>query len=307
MSSVREAAVPVRAPYRLDLSATVLRRLSSNVVDVFEGGVYRRLLGDPADPTLLTVTQPDAGSVAVRLDGPAAARLDPEAVVRRALGTDVDLTPFYAGVRGVPWLAELAEGARGVKPPRYPSLWEAVVNAVVYQQISITAAGAILRRVVERYTTPRDVDGVRLHPFPAARTLLDAEATELRALGLSMNKVNALKAAAAAIEDHALDEAALAPLSTPDLLAALTEHTGIGPWTAAVIALRGLGRLDVFPMNDSGAAAGFRRLSGDPGVEPEPIIARLVPQQGMLYYHLLIGRLAERGEVVLGRSSSGPE
>lgn len=273
------------------------------MVDVFEGGVYRRLLGDPADPTLLTVTQSDAGTVAVHLDGPAAASLDPGAVVRRALGTDVDLAPFYAGVRGVPWLARLAEDARGVKPPRYPSLWEAVVNAVVYQQISIIAAGAILRRLIERYTVPRDVEGVRLHPFPAARTLLAAEPADLRSLGLSAQKIGALGAIAAAIESGALVEAALVPLPTPELLAALTAHKGIGPWTAAVIALRGFGRLDVFPMNDSGAAAGLRRLSGDADVEPESIIARLVPQQGMLYYHLLVGRLAERGEVVLRPSS----
>ena len=266
---------------------------------MFDGAAYRRLLGEPSDPTLLTVTQPDAATVAVRLDGPDAARFDPVAVVRRALGTDVDLSPFYAGVRGVPWLAELAGGARGVKPPRYPSLWEAVVNAVVYQQISINAAGAILRRVIERYAVARDVDGVRLFPFPSARRLLDADPLALRDAGLSVHKINALKAVAVAIDGGALDEAALASLPTPELLGALAEHKGIGPWTAAVIALRGFGRLDVFPMNDSGATAGLRKLSGDPNVTAEPIIARLEPQQGMLYYHLLIGRLAERGEVTL--------
>jgi DNA-3-methyladenine glycosylase II len=121
----------------------------------------------------------------------------------------------------------------------------------------------------------------------------------LRDLGLSVNKITSLKAVAAAIEDRSLHEETLTLLKTPDLLAALVEHKGIGPWTAAVIALRGFGRLDVFPMNDSGAAASLRKLSGDPAVEPEPVIAALVPQQGMLYYHLLIGRLVERGEVAL--------
>jgi DNA-3-methyladenine glycosylase II len=65
------------------------------------------------------------------------------------------------------------------------------------------------------------------------------------------------------------------------------------------VALRGFGRLDVFPMNDSGAAASLRTLSGDPTIEAEPVIAALVPQQGMLYYHLLIGRLIARGDLVL--------
>jgi len=289
----------VRVPYRLDLSATILRRLSSNVVDVFDGTTYRRLLGDPADPTLLSVEQRAPDAVRVRLEGPQAHRYDPVAVVRRALGTDVDLGGFYAGARAVPWLARIAAGARGVKPPRYPTLWEAVVNSVVYQQVSIHAAGAILRRTIERYAAPRDVAGMRLYPFYAARTMRDADPLELRGLGLSINKINALKAVAAALEDGTLDEAALAPLPTPDLLAALVAHKGIGPWTAAVIALRGFGRLDVFPMNDSGATASLRTLSGDPSIEAEPVIAALVPQQGMLYYHLLLGRLVERGEVSL--------
>ena len=292
--SVRTAVVPVRTPYRLDLTATVLRRLSTNVVDVFDGTAYRRLLGDPADPTLFT-----ADAITVRLEGPHAQRLDPEALAERLLGTQVALDAFDAGARAIPWLERIAAGARGVKPPRYPSLWETVVNAVVYQQISIHAAGAILRRVIERYAAPRDVGALRLAPFPAARTLLDADPPELRSLGLSVGKINALKAVARAVELGTLDEAALVELPTPELLAELVAHKGIGPWTAAVIALRGFARLDVFPMNDSGAAAGLRKLSGETAIAVEPILERLRPQQGMLYYHLLIGRLVERGEVTL--------
>ena len=89
------------------------------------------------------------------------------------------------------------------------------------------------------------------------------------------------------------------PLPTPGLTTALVAHKGIGPWTAAVVALRGFGRLDVFPMNDSGATAGLRKLSGDAAIEAETVIDALRPQQGMLYYHLLLGRLHATGEVTL--------
>ena len=114
-----------------------------------------------------------------------------------------------------------------------------------------------------------------------------------------MNKVNSLQAVAAAVESGELDEPALEGLPTPQLVEALVAHKGIGPWTAAVIALRGFGRLDIFPMNDSGATALLRSLSGNPYIEVEPIIEALAPQQGMLYYHLLLGRLAASGEVSL--------
>jgi DNA-3-methyladenine glycosylase II len=296
---VRAAVVPVRTPYRLDLTAVALRRLSTNVVDTFEAGTFRRLLGDPLAPTLLSVEQTAPDSLSVRLEGPSADALDPAALVRRLLGADVDLSAFYAGAAGVPWLDRIAVGARGVRPPRYPSLWETICNAIVYQQISIHAAGAILRRTIERYARPVETNGVRLHPFPAPRTLLEAERDDLRAAGLSTNKVDSLKAVAAAIESGELDETALQPLPTPQLVESLVAHKGIGPWTAAVVALRGFGRLDIFPMKDSGATALLRSLSGNPKIEVEPIIEALLPQQGMLYYHLLLGRLATSGDVSL--------
>lgn len=306
-NSGSETTVPVRPPFRLDLTVNVLRRLSTNVVDRFDGTVYRRLIGEPHAPELLSVEQVGPAALRVRIEGPGAARYDARILVERLLGTDVDLTPFYraAAGPGADWLERLASGARGVKPPRYPSLWETVVNAVVYQQVSIHAAGAILRRVVERYAAPVPVEGERLFPFPAPRTVADADAEELRGLGLSINKVIALRQIARSILDGELDEAALNGLATPELAAILVGRRGIGPWTAAVIALRGFGRLDTFPLNDSGVAKGIRDLSGETATDVAPLLARLGAQRGMLYYHLLLGRLAARGDVELRPPENG--
>ena len=192
-----------------------------------------------------------------------------------------------------------------VKPPRYPTLWEACVNAIVYQQVSIHAAGAILRRVIERLAVSLALGAEGLYAFPGAQTLVDADPEELRRLGLSINKVTSLRVVARALLDGELNEMALTELATPELMAALTEHRGIGPWTAAVIALRGFGRLDLFPMNDSGVARSVRDLAGRTDVDVEALLARLGNQRGMLYYHLLLGRLAARGDVELAAVPSG--
>ncbi len=254
---------------------------------------------------MLSVQQPDANVLAVTITGRAASRFDPQTLVRRILGTDADVGAFVHAAAAVPWLAPLARGALGVKPPRYPTLWETAVNAIVYQQVSIHAAGAILRRVIERYGEPVEVDGAALYPFPSAKTVVEADADELRRLGLSINKVVAVRHVGRAILDGMLDEAGLALLPTPELTAALVEQRGIGPWTAAVIALRGFGRLDVFPMNDSGVAKGLRDLTGQPSVDVAALLALLGEQRGMLYYHLLLGRLAARGEVELAATAAG--
>jgi DNA-3-methyladenine glycosylase II len=186
-----------------------------------------------------------------------------------------------------------------VKPPRYPTVWEACVNAIVYQQISIHAAGAILRRTIERYAKPVAIGDAQLYAFPGPHIIVDADAEELRAQGLSINKVTSLRAVARAILEGEIDEASLDLLSTPELMASLAAHRGIGPWTAAVIALRGFGRLDLFPMNDSGVARSVKDLSGRTDVDVEALLARLGEQRGMLYYHLLLGRLVARGDVEL--------
>jgi DNA-3-methyladenine glycosylase II len=302
--SVREWRVPVRPPYRLDLTATVLRRLSTNVVDVFDGQTYRRMVGDRLSPLLLEVRQPTQEALVVRASGDPSVLRAADAsgagiagLVARMLGCDADLEPFYAGAAEFPWLHSLTAAARGVKPPRYPTLWEAIVNAVVFQQVSIHAAAAILRRVIERYEPLRDLGAFALAPFPVPQLIADADPLELRALGLSVNKVVALRTLARAVLSGELDGAQLETVVTDELVAHLATFKGIGPWTAAVIALRGFGRLDIFPLNDSGVARSLKELSGDPAIDASAILARLGAQRGMLYYHLLIGRLAARGEI----------
>ena len=281
------------------MTANVLRRLSTNVVDRFDGTTYSRLVGDAKAPVLLSVTQTGPAELSVDVASKGNAHFDPAVLVARLLGIDVDLEPFYRASKSIDWLAPLVRGARGVKPPRYPSIWEACVNAIVYQQISIHAAGAILRRVIERYAQAVTVGDDQLYAFPGPQTLIDADAEDLRGLGLSIQKVVSVRAVARAILDGAIDEASLVLLPTPDLMTSLATHRGIGPWTAAVIALRGFGRLDLFPMNDSGVARSVRDLSGRTDVEVESLLAKLGEQRGMLYYHLLIGRLVARGDVAL--------
>ena len=296
--------VAVRAPFRLDLTANVLRRLSTNVVDTYDGTTYRRLIGAPDAPVAVAVTQTAPDALAVAFTGANGAADDAEAIVARLFGTGVDLEPFYRAAEHIAWLAPLVRDARGVKPPRYPTIWEACVNAIVYQQVSIHAAGSILRRVIERYSEPLTFDEAVLRAFPGPQIFIAADAGEMRSLGLSINKVSSLRAVAAAVLAGAIDEAVLARLPTLELMAALVVHRGIGPWTAAVVALRGFGRLDLFPMNDSGVARSVKDLSGESDVDVEALLAQLGEQRGMLYYHLLLGRLVARGAVDLTASLS---
>lgn len=274
----------------MDLTAEALRRLASNAVDVVaEDGTYYRALADDAGTSLVAVRAHGADEIEVRASGRNAERWWP--VVARMLGTQADLTQWRKRSARIPWLARLAKALDGVKPPRYATAWEACCHAVVFQQISIHAAAAIMRRVVERLGAAVEGSGVRCVPFPGPERLLAEPESELRACGLSANKVAHLRSVANAALDGSIDEAALEKRPTAAAAEALTQVRGLGPWSASVVMLRGFGRLDVFPMRDSGVARTVKLLSGDDDLDLDAVLDVLGPVRGMLYYHLLLGRL----------------
>ncbi len=294
--------LPVLAPYRLDLTVSALRRLSTNIVDVLTpDGAYVRVLGGARAPVFVRVTQTRPEVLTVILEGKAGDRA--HALVRRMLGVDLDLTPFNRAASRLPWLAPLANRVLGVKPPRYPTLWEACVNAIVFQQVSLFAASAIMRRLLLALAPPFEREGLMLYQFPSVARVLEAKDDVGRAAGLSASKLATLRRVGEALSSGALDEAMLEERDSPDAAALLRKIKGIGPWTATVILLRGLGRLDVFPMNDSSVARNLTLVAGGIPFDVAATLEALGAQRGMLYYHLLLARLEARGEV--GRAS-GP-
>ena len=286
-----ETRLSVTPPYRLDLTVAALRRLPANLVDVWdeERRFYRRVLHDESGHNPIEVQQDTPESLLVRIAGRDAERC--VETVARMLGVRLALRAWYRRVKSFPWLARLAREFRGLHPPRYPTLWEACAHAIVFQQISLHAAASIMRRLVTATTTARLYGGAPHHPFPAPSDLLRAPDSTLRGAGLSANKIMHLRAAALAFTDGAIEERSLEALPSAQAALQLRSIRGIGPWSAAVVLLRGLGRLDVFPLNDSGVARSLKLVAGEERVDAEQVLEALGPMRGMLYFHLLLGRL----------------
>ena len=310
MSSVSRSHSPSRptthkiqvvTPYRLDLTVSALRRMATNLVDVYTtDGRYLRALGGFAEPVIVSVTQPRADALAISVNGGAGDTMRALASVRRMLGTEVDLSEFHRHARATPWLAPLARSMRGLKPPRYPALFEACANAIVFQQVSLHAASAIMRRLILALSTKVERDGVSLAVFPSVEEFLGADDAVIRTAGLSAGKLATLRRAGEAIATGAISEAMLEERSSADAGLLLRGIKGIGHWTAAVILLRGFGRLDVFPSNDSSVAVNLALVAGE-RVDAGPVVETLGAQRGMLYFFLLLARLEARGEI--GRTS----
>lgn len=296
--------IDVVTPYRLDLTVSALRRLSTNTVDVLTlEGEYLRALHGFRKPVLVRVVQTQPTTLSVTLEGcdDANERIRASAIVRRILGVERELSRFYRAARDIPWLWPLAVRMRGLKPPRYPTLWEACVNAIVFQQVSLGAASSIARRMIIALGVPLKCGTIVLYAFPNAEHFRVADDGILRAAGLSANKLSTLRRVADALLSGTLNEAMLEERPSPDAAEILCGIKGIGPWTATVILLRGLGRLDVFPMRDSSVARNLAFVAGAAAVDVDRVLTELGAQRGMLYYHLLLARLDARGEI--GRAS----
>lgn len=297
--------LPVVAPFRLDLTVTALRRVPTNVVDVLtDHGEYLHAFAGAHGPLIARVAQHRPEALDVTIEGDARDARERErvlALLGRTLAVDCDVEPFARAADAVPWLAPLVRRFRGIKPPRYRSLWEALVNAIVFQQVSLHAATAVARRLIMAFGTPLESGGTSLYRFPSAERVLRATDEELRAVGLSAGKIATLRRVGAAMDSGALTAKMIEQRSSGEAAALLTQIKGIGPWTATVVLLRGFGRLDVFPMNDSGVARNLTLVTGDERLDVDGTLATLGPQRGMLYFHLLLARLETRGEV--GRAS----
>ncbi len=296
--------IPVVTPYRLDFTVSALRRLSMNVVDVWTpDGEYVRAFDGATRPVIARVRQTRPGTLSVAIEGDADDHAWSLALVRRTLGVDRDLTEFDRAAASIPWLAPLVERMRGVKPPRYPALWDACANAIVFQQVSLRAASAIMHRLILAVGRSVDVDGVPvpLYLFPDAERVHHAPDDLLRLTGLSANKIATLRRVADALASGTLDAATLEGSASPDAAAVLRRIKGIGPWTAAVVLLRGLGRLDVFPANDTSIASNLALVAGGASIDAPRVLDALGSQRGMLYFYLLLARLEARGEI--GRPS----
>ncbi len=302
----RAARVPVVPPFRLDLTVAALQRVPANPVEVWSRGRYLRAFATPSGPLVWEVTQESApgGPLQVRLHGRGGDLGPWTSLVRRMLGCEVDLQGFYGAAAGIPVLADLAERFRGLKPPRFATLWESLVSAIAFQQLSLASGMAALVRLARRCAPPVAFGDVELRPFPAAEAVRGLRERDLRACGFSAAKARSLRGAAAVVVGGALREDALERSSDEEAAARLEELPGVGPWTASLVLLRGLRRLSSFPAGDSGAERRLRAAFGD--VDRASLLARLGPWRGMLYFHLLLASRFPTGPAPEAREPGPP-
>jgi AraC family transcriptional regulator, regulatory protein of adaptative response / DNA-3-methyladenine glycosylase II len=248
--------LPLRTPFAYE---GVFGHLAATAVPGCEevrDGAFRRTLRLPSGSGIVSLTPaPDHVRCLLVVDdfrdvSAAIARCrrlldldaDPEAVVE-ALSSDDDLRALIAK-------------APGQRIPRTVDEPELALRAVLGQQVSIKAARTHLGRLVAAYGRPvTDPAGGLTHVFPGVEELADLDPAHLAFPKSRQRSVAAL--IAALTDGRVVLDAGCDWNRARKQLAALP---GIGPWTAEVIAMRGLGDPDAFPVTDLGVRLAARQL-----------------------------------------------
>lgn len=147
-------------------------------------------------------------------------------------------------------------------PARYPDeglavredLMTCYVFVVAGQQVAVAVGQRLAERLLEAVHRAQGAD--------LARALVDLDEGRWRDLGFSRSKCRALKGLAIAYARGLATREALSPLTDEAIVERLTRLPGVGPWSARMILLFGLGRPDVFPSDDLGVRRAMVGLFG---------------------------------------------
>lgn len=143
-------------------------------------------------------------------------------------------------------------GPFGLELRRAESLFAALLRSITFQQLNGNAAAAIHGRVLEV---------LERHGGASPEALGRAKDAELRAAGLSRNKIASVRDLAAKCRAGVVPTLAEARrLPDEELVARLTGVRGIGPWTVHMLLIFNLGRPDVMPVGDFAVRLAFKRV-----------------------------------------------
>jgi DNA-3-methyladenine glycosylase II len=282
-------------PFNFDLSASIFSDGDARF-HRYEGEKFWqviRLKDRKALITLRSTGSVDAPEISIRIEpdrfSSDGARMAEE-IVRRLFNLDLDLLPFYRAVADDGVMSLLTDRLRGLRSPTTQTVFEALVDSIIEQQISLKAAWSLQRRVIEAFGDVLRINDKAYYAFPRPEALAAAALQQLRGCGLSMRKAEYVRDLARLVADG-LDLEGFRGYDDNSIIERLGTIRGVGVWTAELTLVRGMGRLDAIPADDLGIRrcishyyCGDRMITG---VEARRIAQAWKGWRGLASFYLL--------------------
>jgi len=216
-----------------------------------------------------------------------------EEIIFSLLNLKIDLKPFYEGVRNDETMFILTQRLRGLKSPTTPTVFEALIDSIIEQQISLNVAHSLERNVVKAFGDALKVDDEVYYAYPTPKNFASASLEKLRQCGLSFRKTEYIRDVSKLITDGKLDLEKLKDYENiREIIDELCEIRGIGVWTAELTMVRGMQKLEAIPADDLGVRRWIshyycddRKISGE---EARRIAEKWGKWKGLASFYLLM-------------------
>ena len=221
-----------------------------------------------------------------------------EEIVIVLFSLDFDLKPFYEEVKSDEKMARLTQKLWGLKSPTTQTAFEALVDSIVEQQISLKVANSIENRIIKKFGESVDLDGAFYFAYPTPQQLAPVSIEEFRQCGLSLRKGEYIKEASRLIIEGKLSLEKLKTYdSSEQIIRELDQIRGIGVWTAELTILRGMQRLDALPADNLGLRRVISRYYRDGKVissaEARQIAKSWGKWKGLAAYYLVVADMKD--------------
>lgn len=176
-----------------------------------------------------------------------------EKLIKFKFNLDYDLLPFYKTANNDKILADIIKKLFGLKNVNFTSVYEALIIAIIEQQISLSLAHKIEKRLIKKLGDFIKINNKKYYEFPNAKKISSAKGEDLRKCGLSSNKIKYILDISRAISINKLDlEILKEENDIPTIRKRLCELKGVGIWTADLTMISGMNKVEVMPENDIG-------------------------------------------------------
>jgi len=170
---------------------------------------------------------------------------------------DLDLSPYLTDKI----LGKLIRKYGGLRPPRTPTLFEALITSIIRQQINVNLATRLISNLVTNYGDKLVIHDLTFYDFPAPEILAERRIDELRKIGLSKRKAEYIIKISRAIRDG-FDIEGIKELPINKAIKELMKFKGVGTWTAELSYVVATGDLSWAPFDDLAVVRGVSLYLG---------------------------------------------
>ena len=294
-------------PYDLDLQWKFYYSSKEPQPEIYKDGVWRRAF--KIDDRLVPVTVTSTGTIEKpKLKVNVFSKLNTKK--KRYLSdkiTDIfrlrdNLKELYNFMNEDETLLEIKDKLYGLRPPGIgESIFEGAIRVIIQQQISLQVAYVMTGTLVKGFGEKVEIDGEPYYDFPLPQVLANANETELRGCKLSRQKFKYIKELALEIADG-YDLEKIREMNNEEAIEELMKFKGIGMWSAELILITTLGRMNLCVPDDLGARKAVSHFYFDEKLQSGDVVRKFTERWGkfkgwVIYYLICAYNMNHRKDV----------